>query len=68
MESRDAIIDKRVRAVERIKRVLPGLQFRPYKGGPEFQHAADLETIADHLEQTSRATSSHAKAETDATA
>jgi hypothetical protein len=54
MASRDAVIDKRVRATERIKAALPGVEFRQYPAaGVDFQHAADLETIADALEQRS---------------
>ena len=53
MASRDATINKRVAAVERIKRALPGIQFNraAARGGPEFAHAADLEAVADHLER-----------------
>ena len=50
MASRDATIEKRVRAVARIQKAL-GIQFRQFKGGPEHQHAADLEAIADALER-----------------
>jgi hypothetical protein len=53
MATRDAIIVKRVEAMDRIKAALPGIEFDPLasRGGPEFQHAADLETIADELER-----------------
>lgn len=52
MASRDATIQKRINAVERIKRALPGVQFdrAAARGGPEFAHAADLEAVAAYLE------------------
>jgi hypothetical protein len=53
MATRDAVINKRIAAVERIKRQLPELRLRRYgpSVGSEYQHAADLESVADALER-----------------
>jgi hypothetical protein len=53
MATRDAVINKRVLAMERIKAALPGVEFKKYGhvAGPEFQHAADLESVAEALER-----------------
>lgn len=55
MASIEAIVNKRVVAVARLKKALPGITFRPTKGGAEFQHAEDLETIAAYLERQGQA-------------
>lgn len=49
MATFEAIVLKRVGAMARIQKALD-VTFTHYKGGPEFQHAADLEAIADAIE------------------
>jgi hypothetical protein len=43
----------RVEAMERIKALLPEWEPDPLakRGGPEFEHASDLKSLADTLEQ-----------------
>lgn len=54
MASLEAIVNKRVRAAARLRAALPGLSFRVTKGGAEYQHADDLEVIADYIESQRR--------------
>jgi hypothetical protein len=58
MASPDATINKRVAAMERIRRQLPGIRFRrfPPSVGSDYQHAADLETVAKALESRNAST------------
>lgn len=53
MATRDAILQRQIVALDRIKAALPGVAFRDvrHQGGPDAQRAVDLEVIADALEQ-----------------
>ncbi len=67
MASPQAIVNKRTLATMRLQKLLD-VQFKPMKAGSEYQHAADLEAIADALERREASRSSKtlkaAKAET----
>ena len=64
MASRDALINRRVKAMGRIQRAVPGLKFGNHaKHGAEYQHTADLESIADALERGRTKAATHAAAD-----